>query len=403
MRQSLIRKVFDCKKSTSINLGLGQPSENVPAEIIDEGMRRLKQGDMGYTANAGMLSLRDIIARSHNLPFAGSAENVVVTCGAQEAILAAMAACLDAGDEVIVGDPAFPGYAMAAEFLGARVVTAPRFESEGFRLNTAALAEKITSRTRLVVLNSPGNPTGKCDAETELQALAELAARHNFYILSDEIYSDILYTSSAMPSATQFSNRAILVSGLSKNVAMTGFRLGYLIAPNKLAGSLTRSHAVLTTCAPTLSQYMAAYVFENPRLRKVHLPLYTGRRENAINSLNTNLPHLPHTTPDGAFYILLNCAGFTSDSLDLALKILEQTDVLTTPGLAFGESTRQWLRLSFAGTPANFTTGIERLAPFFKNQTDQGTTRTDFSGGLAGDERKASRRPAEKADCQRRS
>ena len=98
MRQSLIRKVFDCKKSTSINLGLGQPSESVPAEIIDEGMRRLKQGDMGYTANAGMLSLRDIIARSHNLPFAGSAENVVVTCGAQEGILAAMAACLDAGD-----------------------------------------------------------------------------------------------------------------------------------------------------------------------------------------------------------------------------------------------------------------------------------------------------------------
>ncbi|MDD3146249.1 MAG: pyridoxal phosphate-dependent aminotransferase [Candidatus Riflebacteria bacterium] len=366
MRQSLIRKVFDCKKSTSINLGLGQPSESVPLQIIDEGMRRLKQGDMGYTANAGMLTLRDKIARSHHLPFAGSAENVVVTCGAQEAIVAAMAACLDVGDEVIVADPSFPGYAMAAEFLGAQVVTAQRFESEDFRLNTGALAGKISSRTRLVVLNSPGNPTGKCDTEAELQALAELADKHNFFILCDEIYADILYTQSEMPSATQFSKRAILVSGLSKNVAMTGFRLGYLIAPDPLALALTRAHAVLTSCAPTLSQHMAGYVFENPQLRKVHLPLYAERRQNAINALRTHLPHTPHTMPDGAFYILLNCARFTNNSLDFALQILEQTDVLTTPGLAFGESTRQWLRLSFAGTPENFTTGVERLAPFFK-------------------------------------
>jgi aminotransferase len=365
MRQSLIRKVFDHKKNTSINLGLGQPSENVPIHILEEGMRRLKQGDMGYTANAGALSLRDKIAKSHNLPFANSAENVTVTCGAQEAIVAAMAACLDTGDEVIIGDPAFPGYAMAAEFLGARVVTAQRFESENFRLNAGAIAEKVSPRTRLVVLNSPGNPTGQCDTAAELQALAELANEHKFYILCDEIYADILYTDTPMASATQFTNRAILVSGLSKNVAMTGFRLGYLVAPSSLAGALTRAHAVLTSCAPTLSQHMAEYIFENPALRKAHSALYSERRQNALRALQSHLPTVPHTTPHGAFYILLNCAEFTNNSLDFALKILEETDVLTTPGLAFGESTRQWLRLSFAGTPESFTAGVQRMGDFF--------------------------------------
>lgn len=368
MRQSLIRLVFDKKRPTSLNLGLGQPSENVPAEILEEGLRRLKIGNMGYTANAGLLSLRQKIAAHHNLPFAGNAQNVIVTCGAQEALVATMAACLDPHDEVIVPDPGFPGYAMAAEFLSARVLAAPRFENEEFRLNTTSVEKLITPKTRLVVLNAPGNPTGKCDTLEELQKLTTLAKRHNFWILCDEIYADIAYTSASMPSATRLSHRAILVSGLSKNVAMTGFRLGYIVAPNALASALVRSHAVLTSCAPTLSQHMAEYVFEKPELLKSHAKLYNERRNLAINALHEHLPGIPHTTPDGAFYILLNCSQFTNDSLEFALRILNDTDVLTTPGLAFGESTRSWLRLSFAGKPETFVEGTKRLGEFFKKE-----------------------------------
>lgn len=367
VRTSLIRQVFDKKRPTSLNLGLGQPSENVPSEILEEGLKRFKNGDMGYTANAGLMSLREKIAAHHRLPFAQNAQNVIVTCGAQEAIVAAMATCFNIGDEVIVPDPGFPGYAMAAEFLGAKVVTAERFEHENFGLNIESIKCKLTPRTRLVVLNSPGNPTGTCDAAQELIALAALAEKHDFFILCDEIYADINFAAQPVASATQFSNRAILVSGLSKNVAMTGFRLGYVVAPNILAPMLIRAHAVLTSCAPTLSQHMAEYVFENPHWLSVHCDLYKDRRNNALCALNAHLPGFSHTKPEGAFYILLNCSPLGIDSLSLALSIVEHCDVLTAPGLAFGDSAKQWLRLSFAGTPEQFTEGVARIGQWTRS------------------------------------
>ncbi len=385
MQSSLIRQVFDRKRPTSINLGLGQPSENVPSEILEEGIRQLRGSDLGYTPNAGMLSLRDKIAKYHNIPHAKAAQNVVITCGAQEAILAVMGVCLDVGDEVIVPDPGFPGYAMAAQFLGAHVVVAPRLEAEQFCLKTSLLEERITPRTRLVVLNSPANPTGKIDAKIELDKLAALAYHHQFWILCDEIYSEILYTTEPMPSVTQFCDRAILVSGLSKSVAMTGFRLGYAIAPDALSANLIRSHAVLTSCAPTLSQHMAHAVFQNPHLLKSHFALYTDRRTRALAALEKHIPNAQFIIPDGAFYIMLNCSEFfqnsldsvnslnSLDSLDLALKILNEKDVLTTPGLAFGQTTQNWLRLSFAGNPCDFDEGIRRIGEWIcKNNHKSG-------------------------------
>lgn len=361
---SLIRAVHDRKRPSSLNLGLGQPSLKVADEILDEGIRRLRSGPMGYTSNAGLTELRALIAKHHGFSGRDQADNVVITCGAQEALHDVLMAALDPGDEVIISDPAFPSYASIATLLGAKVVTVARRSEDQFRLRCADLLPAISDKTRLVVLNSPGNPTASIDAEDELKQLAALADRYQFSILSDEIYADLNYTGVSHPSIAQHSDRVFFVSGLSKNCAMTGFRLGYVIAETKRIKAVLRCHHMASTCAPVLSQHMAQVVFEQPRWLTHQLPIYQLRRDAAMQALAEKLPQIPFVKPEGAFYILADFSHYTDDSLQLALDILDQSDVITAPGAAFGQRTQSWLRLSFADEPEVFTEAVGRIANY---------------------------------------
>ncbi len=364
IQPSLIRAVFDKKRPTSLNLGLGQPSENVPCELLEEGWRRFRSADMGYTPNAGLPALRELIANYHQHPHALSSQNVIVTCGSQEALACVMAACLDVGDHVLIPNPGFPGYQMTADLMGATTIAVPRSSDQGFRLDASAIERSLTPRTRLVILNSPSNPTGAIDTNEELQKLATLAENHNFWILSDEIYSEIRFSQNEFPSITKFSPRAILVSGLSKSVAMTGFRLGYVVAPKHISEHILRAHATATTCAPTLSQHLAQVIFEKPENLQIHKKLYTERRKAALDSIQRHLPLVPFLRPEGAFYLMLNLSQYTQNSLQFCLDFLETKDVISTPGRAFGLLTEGWIRTSFAGFPETFDQGISRLGEF---------------------------------------
>jgi aspartate/methionine/tyrosine aminotransferase len=364
IKPSLIRALHDARRPTSLNLGLGQPSLPVEREIIEAGLERLYKGDMGYTVNAGLPNLRALIAAHHSLHEAKTAEHVVVTCGAQEAIFAAMAALLDAGDEVLLPDPIFPGYAMAATLLGVTCRTVTRHAANGFRLSSADVENALTPRTKMVVVNSPCNPTGAIDTADECQALANLAERRGLCILSDEIYSDLNYTGRPFVSPAHFGNRTIVISGLSKNCAMTGFRLGYLIAPRPFVGALTRAHAIATTCAPTLSQHMAEFLFERPEWLTRSLPLYRERRSAALAAMQTWLPHTRFVEPEGAFYLFADFSPYTGNSLEFAMEILRETDVITSPGMAFGEAAAGWLRFSYACEKETFAEAIRRIAEF---------------------------------------
>lgn len=362
---SQIRAVHDARRATSLNLGLGQPSLDVDPAILAAGLRLMEKGSMGYTANAGLPALRAAIAAHHRIPGCDGADNVVVTCGSQEAIVAALAACLDPGDDVLIPDPAFPGYRMAAGFLGANCIAVPRAPEQGFRLDSAAIARALTPRTRAVLVVSPSNPTGMVDDKAEVAALARLADERGFEIISDEIYADLHYGSGNVPSAARCGNRTIVISGLSKNCAMTGFRLGYAVARKEMIQGILRAHSLTTSCAPSLSQYMAQFVFENPQWLKAHLPVYQERRRQALAALAASLPPTVQVLePEGAFYVMLNVGASCENSFDFALKILDETDVIVTPGSAFGEVTRRWLRLSYADDPAIFAEGVARLGRF---------------------------------------
>jgi aspartate/methionine/tyrosine aminotransferase len=364
VKPSLIRALHDARRPTSLNLGLGQPSLPVERAIIDAGLERLTRGDMGYTANAGLARLRTLIAERHALPNAKTGDHVVVTCGAQEAIFAAMAALLDPGDELVLPDPIFPGYAMAAALLGVTCRTVTRYAANGFRLRSKDVENALTPQTKMVVVNSPCNPTGAIDTPEECQQLAELAERRGLAILSDEIYSDLNYTGRPFVSPANFGDRTIVISGLSKNCAMTGFRLGYLVAPIHYVAALTRAHAIATTCAPTLAQHMGEFVFEHPEWLTRSLPVYAQRRANALDAMRTNLPQIRCIEPEGAFYLFADFSDYTTDSLDFAMHILREADVITSPGAAFGEAAPGWLRLSYAGEMETFTEGVVRIARF---------------------------------------
>ncbi|MFH1812442.1 MAG: aminotransferase class I/II-fold pyridoxal phosphate-dependent enzyme [Pseudomonadota bacterium] len=366
MQPSLIRAVYDRRRPSSLNLGLGQPSLPVPDAILDEGQRRLRLGSMGYTANAGLTGLREAIARHHDLEGRRDAASVVVTCGAQEAILAVMMATLDPGDEVVVPDPGFPSYAAVATLLGARAVAVPRDPARGFRLIARDVEQAVTAHTRLLVLNSPGNPTGSVDDDDELRSLAALVDRRDIAVLSDEIYADLCYLPHAVPSIARHTRRVFLVSGLSKSCAMTGFRLGYVVGdPIHMTGVL-RAHHMAATCAPTLSQHMAQFVFENPQWLTHHHPIYTERRAAALKALHGL--GCPVLQPDGAFYVMIDLSSYTEDSLQLALDLLDQEDVITAPGAAFGHVTRSWLRLTFADEPRVFEDAVTRIGRFLQGR-----------------------------------
>jgi len=368
MQPSLIRTVHDRKRPSSLNLGLGQPSLPTPPELLDEGIRRLRAGPMGYTANAGMPELRERIAAYHHLEGRAEADAVVVTCGAQEAILAVMWACLDPGDEVIVPDPAFPSYAAIATLLGARAVPVARDPAQGFRLDPDAVAAAISERTKLVVVNSPGNPTGTVDDPAAVAALAELAEARGLAILSDEVYAELYFGEAPPPSPARLTRNTFLVGGLSKSCAMTGFRLGFVIGPPERMVNVLRAHHMAATCAPVLSQHMAQVAFERPQLLGAHRPVYTERRTAALRSLQAHLD-LPLVEPDGAFYILLDATRLGVDSLELALELLDRTDVITAPGAAFGAVTGRWLRLTFADEPAVFDEAVGRIGAHLRGRS----------------------------------
>ncbi|MBN2360764.1 MAG: pyridoxal phosphate-dependent aminotransferase [Deltaproteobacteria bacterium] len=365
VQPSLIRALHDRRRPGSLNLGLGQPSLPVPDPIIDEGLRRLRAGSMGYTANAGLPELRELIAAHHALPGRSGADSAIVTCGAQEAICALFAGLLDPGDEIIVPDPGFPSYEAVARLLGARPVRVARDAADGFRLDAEAVAAAITPRTRAVVVNSPANPTGMVDEEAQLRRLAALAEERDLDIVSDEIYADLHYRPGRVPSAARHTDRAYLVSGLSKNCAMTGFRLGYVIGPPQRMTGVLRAHHMAATCAPVLSQHMAQFVFENPRWLTAQLPIYVERRERALAALRQHVA-APVLEPDGAFYIFADLSAHSDDSLQFALDLLEKTDVITAPGRAFGEAARGWLRLTFADEPAVFAEAAARIGAYLR-------------------------------------
>jgi aminotransferase len=364
---SIIRAIAARKRPGDIDLGLGEPTLRPDPRPFEAATAWVREHGCPYTANAGDAELRARIAGYHAFPDRGAAENVCVTMGSEEALYLAIKAVIDpARDEVLIVEPCYLAYPKlcALERIRHRMVALD--PADGFRPDAARVLDALRPDTRMVILNSPNNPTGRVWPEAELRALADgLAARPlPVWVLSDEVYRELYFGARAPVSIGALWPHSLIAGSLSKSNALTGLRLGWLIGDAKTIAAATKVHQLVNTAASTFSQLVAMEVFADAANLAAHRPHYAERRALLAGWMDEHgLAWLP---PEGAFYCMVRLPErWAADSLGAAEALLERHRVLATPGSAFGASGEGWLRLSWVAEPDALRTGIDRIAEFF--------------------------------------
>jgi aspartate/methionine/tyrosine aminotransferase len=358
-------KALEAQGREIIHLEIGEPDFDTPAHIKAAAVRALEEGWTHYTPAAGIPALREAIAdyirRTRGIPV--GPEHVVVVPGGKPIMFFAILALVEEGDEVIYPNPGFPIYESMIRFVGARPVPLRlRMENE-FRVDVEELARLITPRTRMLILNSPANPTGGVLTREDLEAIAELCLKHDLVVLSDEIYSRILYEGEhiSIASFPGMLERTIILDGFSKTYAMTGWRLGYGVMPEPLAEAVTRLMINSNSCTAAFTQIAGIAALTGPQDEVDRMvAAFRERREVMVEGLN-RLPGFRCLKPKGAFYAFPNIEGTGMSSRELARYLLEEAGVAVLSGTAFGEYGEGFLRLSFANSVENIQKALERI------------------------------------------
>lgn len=348
-----------------VHFEIGQPDFSTPKSITEAGIKALRQGYTRYTPPLGIPELRHKIAQhvtsSKKIPIHES--QVAVTPSAKTAIFIACAALLEAGDEVLYPDPGFPTYKTLINFFGAKPIPIPLDEQTGFDFNVDAFKKRLSRKTKLLIINSPSNPTGGVISPRTLMSIAMLIAKTDCWVLSDEIYSEIVYNkrSSSIYELPGMKDRTILVDGFSKTYAMTGWRLGYLIFPETLVNYIDYllSHSVGCTASFTQKAGLSALTTPSANIRKM-VAAYRARRDYIVTGLN-KIPGISCVTPQGAFYAFPNIRGTGMTSSDFAKVMLSQAGVALLPGTSFGEAGEGYVRLSYATSITKISAGLGRM------------------------------------------
>ncbi len=372
VKPSGIRKFFDIAATMSdvISLGVGEPDFVTPEHIRQAGIKSIEHGDTHYTSNAGTLELRqaisDMIARRYGITYDPRTE-IMVTVGVSEGIDAAMRALLDPGDEVIIPDPGYVAYEADVIFAGGKVIPARTRPDQQFAVTADAIEAAVTPRTKVVLLGNPNNPTGTVIERPELGKIAALAERHNLIIVTDEVYSRLVYGGDhasilQIPGARE---RTILVDGFSKAYAMTGWRIGYACAPAPLLEALIKVHQYAIMCAPTMSQAAAleALLHGEGDVRAM-VASYDERRTLMVAGFNSI--GLSCYEPRGAFYTFpsITRTGMTSD--EFAEQLLYEEHVAVVPGNAFGAAGEGFVRCTYCTAKDKIEEAITRIDRFVR-------------------------------------
>jgi aspartate aminotransferase len=348
-----------------IHLELGEPDFHPGKSVIEAAAKALADGKDRYCAVAGVPALREEIAaylaRTRNINV--SAGNIVLAPGCKIALFLAMMALLEPGDEVLYPDPGFPGYPSIALGLGAVPVPFKLSAGNHFQPDAAEVRSKITSRTRMLLTNSPGNPTGTVYTDAVQRALAELAVKHDLWVLSDEIYARIIYGGEyfSMLRYPGMAERTLIIDGFSKSFAMTGWRLGYTVAPPEVVSALVMMAVNTYTCVAEFTQYAAMDALRDREGNTPHMVgEYTRRREQFVRELN-RVPGFRCLPPEGAFYAWVDISGTGMTAENLCRILLEDAGVAAIPGAAFGPAGREFIRYSFASSMATLHEAVERI------------------------------------------
>lgn len=345
-----------------VHMEVGEPGGNTPTVIKEAAIAAINDNDTAYTHSLGKPELREEVAayyrRNYNVKI--EPEQVIVTSGSSPAMLLAFSALLNSDDRIVMADPYYACYPNFICYIGARPLLVPAREEEGFKLQAAEVKKQLGPGVKGIMLNSPSNPTGAVLEAEELQSFAELGP----YLVADEIYHGLNYTGRDH-SILEYTDRAIVINGFSKRNVMTGWRLGYLIAPPDLVRNMQKLQQNLFICACSFIQAAGiAALRETPEVLANRFSEYNERRLYLYDALQ-QIGIAPARIPDGAFYMLANVKKYTADSYAFALKILDETGVALTPGIDFGQGAEGYLRISYACSTETLKEGLRRLERFF--------------------------------------
>ena len=369
LKPSGIRRFFDVASEMHdvISLGVGEPDFDTPWHIREEGIYSLEKGRTFYTSNAGLTELRDEIGKYLTRRFGLTYERdqIMVTVGGSEAIDIGLRAMLDPGDEVLIPEPCYVSYLPCVSLADGVPVTIELKEENQFKLTKEQLEAAITEKTKILILAFPNNPTGAIMTKEDLEELVPVILKHDLFVMSDEIYSELSYQGNhvSIASLLGMAERTIVINGFSKSYAMTGWRLGYAAGPREIMKQMIKIHQYAIMCAPTTSQYAAIEALRNgdedvARMRES----YDERRRFLVKALRDM--GMPCFEPFGAFYVFPNISRFGMTSEEFAKRLLMEYKVAVVPGTAFGDCGEGFLRVSYAYSIEDLKKALEQIQKF---------------------------------------
>ena len=372
-----IRKFFDIvsEMKDAISLGVGEPDFDTPWHIREEGIYSLEKGRTFYTSNAGLKELKQEICRYLYRRFDVSYNpdsEVMVTVGGSEAIDIALRAMCDPGDEVLIPQPSYVSYVPCTMLAGGKPVVIELEEKDNFKLTPEKLLEKITDKTKILVMPFPNNPTGAIMTKEDLAPIVDIIIEKDLFVISDEIYSELTYGTDHVTIAAfpEMKDRTILINGFSKSYAMTGWRLGYAAAPHRILEQMLKIHQFAIMCAPTTSQYAAVSALrDGDNDVQMMREAYDQRRRFVLHAFKEM--GLDCFEPEGAFYAFPSIKRFGMASDEFATRFLREEKVAVVPGTAFGASGEGFLRVSYAYSLKNLKEALGRMANFVKRLDEE--------------------------------
>jgi aspartate/methionine/tyrosine aminotransferase len=353
-----------------VHLEIGEPDFATPDNIVEAGISAMQNGYTHYTPASGILEAREAVAGfvARTLKTEVDPGEVVLVPGSKNVLLFTLLACIEPGDEVILPDPGYPAYASQVNFIGGVPKPVTLREESGFRMDLDELASLISPKTRMLIVNTPQNPTGGVLTEEDVKFVCELANKHDLLVVSDEIYSQLVYGFQHVSPLSHpgMRERTVLMDGLSKSYAMTGWRLGYAVAPKALAAKLDTLMINSSSCAAGFTQMAAIEALSAPESEHAvarMVKVFEHRRNLIVDGLNA-IPGMRCARPQGAFYAFPNIEGTGFDEHELADRLLSEAGVAVLPGTAFGKAGKGFIRLAYTQSEDELKLGLDRIKEF---------------------------------------
>lgn len=372
LQPSLTRRLFDLAKAYDdvIDLTLGDPDVLPPKSIQEAACKAIRSGQTRYSQNAGLFAVRDAVARFNSRFYRQeiSAEEIILTCGGMEALYLLLASLVNEGDEVIIPGPYWINYKQMTELCGGKAVIVPTLEEDNFSLKASELEASITNHSKIIILNSPNNPSGRTISADVLDDIAQVAISHDLFVISDEVYRSLIYDGRKHESIWTrqgMRSRCAIVDSMSKRFSMTGYRLGMAIGPKDLIGAMTRFQENVAACAPLPSQYAALEGYGNNVDTSDMAQEFNRRRQIVLHGVD-QIPNLSLSSIDGTFYAFVNIARTRINSYDFAMRLLAEAHVAVVPGRTYGKEYDDYVRIAFTVKEDRLQVAMDRIHDFVK-------------------------------------